>query len=216
MVPVEVLCHPRTVVCEFGHEVVNSRQILEESKRTGKLECPYCGLLPEYIVCNTAVLSKETGDKFRKDELWLTAAYPDGHTEQVTPESKDWADTYDENYCGIQQVTVNYRGAEAAVMVISENKGCRQCNAECNERCYADYIRFPYCTECMSRTALFTGKVQEEEQILGLQDLVCCLDEKGELLLKRGDFVTAALVQKGQYLTLLQREVMQDGGRGAE
>ena len=210
-VPVEVVCHPRRILCERGHEIINSKAVIAEYKRSGKLLCSYCEVIPEYIACDMALIQKKTGEKLCGEDVWTTVKYLDGHTEKITPETKEWQDTYDENYCGIQQVIIRYRGMEDTVMVVSENDSCRQCNQFCNERCYQDYIKFPYCIECMSKAPLFSGKVHEEEQQIMTKELLACLDRNQELLLQRGDFVSVVLMEQENQISFMQEQVKQDG-----
>ena len=145
------------------------------------------------------------------EEVWITAVYLDGHAEKVIPEAEEWQDTYDENYCGIQTATIHYRGKEAVVTVVSENRSCQQCNEPCNERCYQDYIMFPYCTSCMSKIELFTGKVIEEEQIIMTNELLACLDENKELLLQRGDYITLILYDSEKNISIIQEQIKCNG-----
>lgn len=210
-VPVEVVCHPRKVTCNNGHEIVNSKNIVEESRKTGNVKCPFCAVIPEYIAGNVSVVQKMTGAELTKEDIWILVKYLDGHTEQVTPDSEEWQDTYDRNYCGIQQVTILYRGKEDTVIVVSENPNCQQCQKACNERCYEDYLAFPYCIACMADVALFTGEVYEEEHNILKGELVSRLDAEQELILAAGDFVTVYVSSDGEYVTLQQREVLKDG-----
>lgn len=213
-IPVEVVCYPRTVKCENGHKIINDRNVVREYKESGKIICPYCKVLPESISCNTSVIYKETGTRLTEEEVWITVVYLDGHTETVTPKAKEWQDSYDENYCGIQEVVINYFGKEAVVTVLTENKACKQCGKACNERCFEDYRIFPYCIGCMSQAALYSGKVFEEEQRISANEMVAYLDLEQELLLCRGDFIILFLVKGEECISLLQRTILQDGRVG--
>ncbi len=210
-VPIEVVCHPRTVVCRNGHEIVNSVKILTESRERGVIVCPFCEVLPVEIICNTNVISRKTGAGLTEQELWVTVIFMDGHEETLSSDAAEWQDSYDENYCGIQRVTIFYRGAEAEVTVISENEVCQQCNGDCNERYYTDYAAFPYCIECMSKVMLFTGRIYEEEQWTSTAELTYWLDKEKEKCLKRGDFVVLYLSEHGRPVTVLQKKVLQSG-----
>lgn len=212
-VPVEVLRHPRTVICTKGHEVANSAEIIAEAKQTGNVECPYCKQIPESVTCNVSALYKKTGSVLEKEEVWLTVKYLDGHIEQITPDMEGWQDTYDVNYCGLQQVIIRYRGKEDTVLIVTENDNCIQCGNPCNERCLNDYEGFPYCTECMSKVLLFSGEVHEEEKQKENGEIVAILDSEKELCLQYGAFVTLYLLKNGEYETILQREVKQNGER---
>lgn len=210
-IPVEVFRHPRKVICTKGHEVVNSAEIIAEAKHTGNINCPYCKQIPESVTCNVSVLYKKTGNVLEKEEIWLTVKYLDGHIEQITPNMEGWQDTYDANYCGIQQVIIQYRGKEDTVLIVTENNNCIQCENPCNERCFNDYEEFPYCTECMSKVLLFSGEVYEEEKQKENGELVAILDSEDELCLQYGAYVTLYLLRNGEYETILQREVKQNG-----
>lgn len=210
-IPVEVVCHPRIVQCDKGHQVVNSRKVLEKYKATGRIGCPYCEVIPEYVACNKNVLMKKTGVDLNAEELWILVTYLDGHTEYVTSESPEWQDTYDKNYCGIQQVRIQYRGKETEVLVISENNGCQQCGSECNERYLTDYLIFPYCITCMSKVPLFSGKVVEEEAWIKNEELTEMLLKMGEVPLKMGDYAEVYVSKKSAYVTNIQRKIRKDG-----
>lgn len=212
-VPVEVICYPRVVTCVNGHEVVNTATVLDNILQSGKVDCPYCELLPAYVVCNTEVLMKKSGTKLTKEEVWLNVKYLNGNTEIITPESLDWQDNYDENYCGLQRVTISYRGENTTITVITENDVCSNCDKSCNGRSYEDYIAFPYCVACMSEALLFTGEVYEEEQIHSHNELLALLDAEGAIVLQAGGYVTIRLSKKGVTKVLLQQKIKRDGGR---
>ena len=78
------------------------------------------------------------------------------------------------------------------------------CNGECNERCFDDYAGFPYCTACMSEVALFTGTTYYEEIVTGMSQLENLLQEKGKVLLDKGDYITITLKKDGTYKSILQ------------
>lgn len=210
-VPIEVVCHPRTVTCLNGHEVVNSKEILEEWKQTGIIICPYCKAIPDSVQCNTSILKRRTGTALTRDELWVTVTYLDGHKEEIGPEAVEWEDNYDEYYCGIQEVTIRYCGAKTSVIIISENDSCKQCAGACNERYYTDYQAFPYCTSCMGKVLLFSGEVYEEEQELTNDEMITLLEEKKEVCLAFGDYITVRLTKDGEYQTVLQERINRDG-----
>lgn len=215
-VPVEVICYPRTVICINGHRVVNTESIIETAGRTGQIDCPYCKVLPEKMESNTSFLYKKTGSGLAAEEIWLEVTFMDGHVELVTPEQEDWQDNYDRNYCGLQGVVIQYRGLQTAISVLSENETCMQCFGACNERCLADYVSFPYCTECMSRALLFTGEVYEEEYSYKMPELISALDQKGEVQLGIGDYVQGWVVYEGEHMTLMQKVIRYDGSVGDE
>ena len=209
--PVEVDCYPRKINCSYGHSVVNSKEILEETNLSGTWECPYCKKLPLEMKCSTVFLSKTTGEFLGEDDLWLDVIYMDGHTERITPKEEEWQDDYDENFAGLQTVTIYYRGLKSKVTIFSENPKCRQCLDFCEKRNYLDYNLFPYCTDCMSREPFFTGEVQEEERCLEYKELAEILDKEGKVILKRGDYINLQLKQRGNYKCVLQKAVKQDG-----
>lgn len=209
-VPIEVDCYPRSILCKNGHKVVNSRRVLEEAEKTGVILCPYCSMLPDSITAEKTVLNKKTGEKLNSADLELVVRYKNGTTGIITPETEDWQDDYDENYCGMQKVTVRYRGKETCFVVLTENENCILCQNPCNDRSYQDYQKVPYCMQCLSEMTLFTGQFYEEERLMGMQELYSAWKDNGKMCLKRGDFVMVCLSKKG-YETILQREVRIDG-----
>ena len=214
LVPVEVLCHPRRVLCNHGHVIVNSVNVLEKSKEKGELACPFCETYPERMECVTALLYKKTGQRLTSEEIQIKVTYLDGHEEIITPETEEWQDSFDTNFCGLQPVTVYYRGMEEVFSVITENDVCKACGKTCNERCYSDYVSFPYCVDCMSGVELFSGEIFEEEQWTSTKELVACLDESGEYVLQTGDMILVYVKKKKQYQTLLYKKIMRDGKEG--
>lgn len=213
-VPVEVVCYPRVVRCKNGHEVTNSVAVLKESLQTGTVACPYCAFWPEKVQCERPLIYKKTGEALKKEENQITVTYLDGHKEVITPESEEWQDSYDNNYCGMQSVIVSYRGMEDCFTVISENERCRSCGKECNDRSYMDYLSFSYCTHCMSEVPLFSGEVYEAENVASVNEVLLALDTSGKWELQKGDFVVLQLSAKEKQLSLMQSKILQDGKSG--
>lgn len=213
-IPVEVECHPRYVTCAYGHQIVNSADILQETEQTGVIPCPYCASIPESLQANTAFLSRKAGKALSEEELWITAVFPDGSSKIITPQDEDWQDDYDENYNGIQTVTISYHGTETNVQIFSENGRCMQCDGSCEGRYYTDYTAFPYCTACMSQVALFTGTVYEEELVTEYQVLQSVLDESQEVVLNKGTYLCIRVCQNGKIRSIYQKSVLTDGKSG--
>lgn len=210
-VPVEVLCYPRKVICPNGHEVVNVKSILEKLKQTNYFDCPYCKVIPKEIICSEEVLQKKTGEKMTKEEVGMTVLFLDGHTEWITPDMEEWQDNFDENYCGIQQVIIRYRGKEDTITVVTVNDNCMQCNKACSGRSYPDYKAFPYCTSCMSDALLFTGKICQEERQLKNGEFLARLDSESEVELNAGTLIMLYLTRNDRYEAMIQNEVRKDG-----
>ena len=204
---VNVICYPRMQVCEYGHEFVNSKEYVQVSEKSETWEyCPYCKILPKEMRCTEELLIRSTGNDFGYGELWLEVTYFDGHKEWVAPDSLEWQDNYDENFCGLQLVTIQYRGMQEYVTVLAENDVCKNCQGSCKDRYYPDYALFPYCTECMSKEELFTGRVENEVIVRTTGEIVAALDKKGVFLLPGGDFLIAELVDKEKLVTILQKK----------
>ncbi len=212
-VPVEVICHPRIVVCDKGHAVVNTKEIMEESKLLGKTSCPFCSFIPEYISVDKAVVSIKTGTPINKTILKATVTYLDGSTEVIVPDSEEWQDDFDPEYCGTQEVTIRYRNKETKITLISENSVCNKCGGGCNDRSYKDYLEYPYCIECLSLMYMYTGETRQEEQLLSEAELLSILDSKGEVLFTRGDFMTLTY-RADKAMSCLQKEIKMDGRTG--
>lgn len=212
-VPVTVVCHPRILLCKYGHSVVNTKFVLEETKKTGNFVCPYCHLIPKTISCDVSGLKIKAGEQLTSISLGITVLFLDGHTEYITPDSEDWQDDFDMNYCGTQTVTIRFRNKEIMITIVTENPVCRNCGEQCNDRCPDDYEKNPYCTACLSEMYVDTGKWKGEEQIVLGKELVDCLNSNGEILLERGDFVVLAVEFKGNVISL-QQEIKIDGKSG--
>ncbi len=211
-IPVEVECHPRYVICDYGHQIVNSMDILLEAERTGNISCPYCKSIPESLLANTVFLRRKTGKPLSEEELWVTAFFSDGSSKRIGPQDEGWLDDYDENYNGIQNVTISYHGTETSVQIFSENELCLQCAGSCEGRSYTDYEAFPYCTDCMSQVALFTGEISEEEWVADFQNLLAVLYESGEIALSKGSYLCVSVRQNGKIRSTYQVDILTNGG----
>ena len=194
----ELICYPRKVVCERGHEYVNSKKIIEGG------ECPYCLFCPEKIESNIATLFCALGQSLGETVLYLTVTFPDGHEELVTPETPGWQDDFDKNYCGIQTVNLWYGGMEEQIVVVTEAEACKKCGKDCTARCYSDYKAYPFCTECMSKVPLFTGEVLELESLVTSEQIISRLDQEGGFILEEGDWLTVCLKKDGVVVSMLQ------------
>ena len=212
-VPIEVICHPKTVLCSNGHCIVNTKEIIEEKKLTGKIKCTYCSMLPMQLICDESELHIKTGEMLTGNQIRILVTYLDGNTEYVSPDSKDWQDDFDSNYCGKQEITIHYRNMETNLMVVSENPICEKCGKECNDRSYEDYVKYPYCLECLSGMHFLTGEIREEELLLSKEDLFAELELKGEILLNRGDFFVM-ICKRGKNMSVMQRKIRIDGKSG--
>ena len=210
-VPVEVICHPRYMVCDEGHRFVNSKKRVLLMEETGLLCCPYCEVMPETIKCSSNFLERKTGKTLTGEDIWITAIFPDGSERIVTPEDEGWQDNYDENYCGIQHVKISYCGVDTSVQILSRNETCKQCFESCEGRYYTDYVSFPYCTECMSKVPLFTGDVYEEKKEITFGEIVSLLDEAGEILFEKDEYICIRLRQGKRIVSLLQKRFLTDG-----
>ena len=206
-VPVEVVCYPRIVCCENGHEMANTDDVFRAVQSGEEPRCSLCREVPKELTLSTSILPRKTGTKLTGEELWINAVYQDGSWKQIYPENQEWQDNYDENFCGIQSVVIRYRNAEATLLVLSENDSCMQCGKECNDRSYGDYIKFPYCVVCMSQMALFTGNTVQEETIVSDKEIVSMLDNVQKLVLNFGDTVKVRILKNRRQCSLLYKIV---------
>lgn len=176
----------------------------------------YTGIIPEKIEASVGFFSRKGGTGLTGDELWITAFFSDGSSKIITPQEEKWQDTYDENYNGIQKVTISYYGVETSVQILTENGRCQNCRGSCEGRTYSDYAAFPYCTECMSMVPLFTGNLYEEEVVTDAKSLVSILDKDGEAVLNKGGYLCVSIRQKGRTRSVLQESILTDGGSQRE
>ena len=211
-VPIQVYCYPRIVYCENGHTIVNSEERLTDESNICSKQCPYCAVLPLYISCNKELLLKETGTVLTENDISISVVYMNGTVAEIFPDSLEWQDSYDENFCGMQEVSVKYRGKEDYFHVITSNTSCHNCGGQCNERCYEDYVKLPYCLDCLAERELFSGWMYEEI-ICSSEELLAYLDVNVEKCFSRGALVRMYLKKKNGYVVLLQEIVKQDGKR---
>lgn len=212
-VSVNVVCHSRTVLCEYGHVVVNTKELISEARENGNFSCPYCALIPENVFCDAMSVNLQTGEALTSDAPGIWVTFLDEHMEYVTPDCEEWQDDYDKNYCGTQEVTIRYRNKETMLTAITENPACIQCGGMCNDRCLADYEKYPYCIACLSELYVETGELQEEEQLLTGKELLECLAAYGEILLQRNDLAVTVFQYRGE-TAYMQREIKLDGRSG--
>ena len=210
-VNVKVICYPREVFCKEGHIFANTKERIHKQEATGEqMSCPICEKLPKKIECNQTTVVLKTGEHLSKSSLFLEVSYLDGHIEKIFPLSKGWQDNYDANFCGIQIVTIQYGTLQDTVVVISEGANCVQCNGICTGKSYEDYIKFPYCTSCMSGHFLFTGEVYEEEFCMNLNEIITFLEEKGEVFLKEGERMMVGIKKGTTYVSVIEKTVVKN------
>lgn len=185
----------------------------ENAEEMGEDDELYAGIIPEKIEASVPFLNRKTGKKLTGEELWITAFFSDGSSKIVTPQEEGWQDTYDENYNGIQKVTISYYGVKTSIQIFAENGNCQNCGGSCEGRLYSDYVIFPYCTECMSKVPLFTGKVYEEELVTDAKILLAILDTDGEIVLNKGGYLCVSIRQNGRIGSLVQKKILTDGGK---
>ena len=214
-IPIQVRCHPRTVQCNNGHTVLNDKRVIEEYKQSGTVLCTYCSMLPKKIFCEISGLNLKTGEKLTGEKIGVQVHYLDGSVEYVTPESEDWTDDYDEEFCGKQLVTIRYRNAETQIVVISENPPCIQCGNECNDRSKEDYKNYPFCIACLGKKYIFTGKVFSEEEVICENELEAAFEAEKEVVLTRGDYIVLEF-DIGCYKTIVQKKILTDGTSGTK
>lgn len=202
-IPIEIICHLRTRACDNGHTFANTKEVMEEEKENGVVICPFCNRIPEKMLPSSSVIRIMAGEELSSEIINVMVQYKDGTVEYITPESKDWQDDYDREYCGRQTVCLQYRGSKLTFEVLTENTPCSICKNPCNERCYRDNLEYPYCLDCLSALPMVTGKQLVEE-------LVSLTEFDREYLLKRGDFITAVLSLNGQRI-MIQRKIRTDG-----
>lgn len=210
-VDIEVICYPKELLCEEGHTFANTKERIEESEITGKqASCPVCKELPIKIECSETTILLKTGESLETTSLFLEITYLDGHTEQIFPWMKEWEDNYDENFCGVQNVMIQYGQLQDTVVVISEGKTCIQCGQVCTGKSYKDYIEFPYCTECMSKSLLFTGEVYEEEVRMNLNELIAFLEKERVLFMEEGEKLMIEIKKGTTYIAMMEKMVVRN------
>lgn len=210
-VEVNVICYPRELSCVEGHKFSNTKERIEEFEMTGMQSvCPICQELPKEIECSQDTMLLKTGEHLESTSIFLEVTYLDGHIEKILPSMKEWKDNYDENFCGVQTVTVQYGNLQDTVVVVSEGKDCSQCGNVCTGKTYQDYIEFPYCTECMSKSILFTGEVYEEELRMNLKELIAFLEEERILFMEAGDRLTISVKKGNNYISIMEKIVVKN------
>ncbi len=210
-VNVSVISYPRELSCEKGHIFPNTKERIQKEELTGeKSSCPICAKLPQKIKSNQTTVVLTTGESLSKSSLFLEVTYLDGHVEKVFPSMQGWQDNYDSNFCGIQTITIQYGQLQETVVVISEGAVCMQCGNRCTGKMYEDYKLFPYCTNCMAESLLFTGEVYKEEVRMSLRELVSFLEEKKEMFLEEGERIMIGVKKEGDYVSMIEKTVMKN------
>ena len=210
-VNVNVISYPRQLSCEKGHVFSNTKERIQQQELTGEQSnCPICEKLPQKIKCNQTTVMLTTGESLSKSSFFLEVTYLDGHVEKVFPSMQGWQDNYDSNFCGIQTVTIQYGQLQERIVVISEGAVCMQCGSECTGKSYEDYKKFPYCTNCMAESLLFTREVYKEEVRMSLRELVSFLEEKKEMFLEEGERLMIGIKKEGNYVSMIEQTVMKN------
>ena len=111
---------------------------------------------------------------------------------------------------------MRFRGEAMWITVISENETCKQCGDGCNDRCYTDYLRFPYCLDCLEEQEIFTCEFFEDEQQFLQEELFRELEQMQEVSFSAGDFVMLRLMNRERLVSLLQKKIRRDGERKAK
>ena len=210
-VDIDVICYPRELICDRGHTFANTKERIQQQEQTGEdVVCPVCEELPTKISCNTSTIYLKTGESLLESSLFLEVTYLDGHIEKIFPSELGWEDNYDSNFCGLQNVTIQYGQLQTMVVVISEGRNCEQCDKICIGKCFEDYIAFPYCTTCMSEQLLFTGEVYEELFRMNLKELVHFLEEEKQLFLKKGERVMVEVKKEKASICIVEKTVIKN------
>ena len=209
---VEVVCYPREKICIHGHKYPNTKERIVAEEEGEEMQCPLCERIPVNMECNTVLAYHRIGQKLSKEQVWLKVLYMDGHEEIITPDSKEWLDDFDEEFCGLQSVTIQYRGVQQQVVVITEAEPCLKCGKLCEGKCYADYQAFPYCVQCMSEVPLFTGELYETEIQKNESVIIQSLKQEERFCMEKGDFLTVHIRRGKDYVFMKQVSVKKRRG----
>ncbi len=144
---------PRNKTCINGHKY----NLKADGTDAG---CPYCkAWLSSLIITypSSGALTVYKGTTLPDNGVSLLATYMDGRTEILFNE---YVDNLDENFVGLQNVTISYKGKYVNLSVITKRvlKKCPECN-----RYYELHpdMSDPGCPFCLARTPLFTGNIME-------------------------------------------------------
>ena len=209
---VEVLCYPRQRICDKGHIYRNTKEMILAEQEGSMIVCPVCNIIPKEIVLNCQNLVQNTGGELKAEEVWLTVKYQNGSEVKITPDSEEWLDDFDENFTGLQAVTIQYHGLQTQLIVVTEGNPCRNCGTICEGRYYTDYELFPYCVKCMSEVPLFTGEVRSVDYKQAMGEIVETLDREGKFAMERNDFLAVYIKERRNYIMTEQCRIRKNKG----
>ena len=209
---VEVLCYPRQRICDKGHIYRNTKEMILTEQEGGMIVCPVCNIIPKKIVLNCQNLIQNAGEELQAESVWLTVNFQNGSEVKITPDSEGWLDDFDENFTGLQAVTIQYHGVQTQLIVVTEGNPCRNCGVKCEGRYYLDYELFPYCVKCMSKVPLFTGEVQSVEYKQTTGEIVESLDREGRFAMERNDFLAVYVKDRRNYIMAEQCRIRKNKG----
>ena len=189
-ISVDVTVWDDKVQCENGHFYPISKEAVADYRNSGVWRyCPYCEQIPKKIVVHKGSYEKTLGEAFGND-YFFSVYYWDGHTEIITPDTPGFVWDYDETYCGMQDVSISYKGITVTGLKVTNIGGsCVKCGNVCEERSLADYSACSLCDTCLQSQMVFSGDTYVEEATYGTEKILAVLLASGEYPLSYGDFL---------------------------
>ena len=197
---VSVQVYPRKLRCDNGHTYACTKEVIAEKESTGVWAgCPYCHIEVKKIDFLPANIVTQVGTDLVTAGLQCQITYMDGHIEMAVPNVDGFTTDYDSSYCGIQQVSVSYKGVVQDGLTVTTKGGtCVTCGLECSSRNYADYMLEKRCQNCLSGSPFFYGTTYVEESVTTMQEIEQLLQQDGEYPLSRNSYLELFLYQTGQ------------------
>ena len=194
--------YPRTRMCAEGHETTVTPEMIALYKSSGDYgACPLCSYTPISIAAtdvNTLV-----GTEWVDLPTVITVTYQNGDTEVIEKDDPELYYDFDSNYCGVQNVTLSYRGLQQQCMLVTlRERSCVACGALCSQRSYTDYERFNYCETCLAAKPFYMGEIYNLTDIKLHEDIISTLETTGEYKFMRGDYIKVTLTRVGRGLPI--------------
>ncbi len=190
-----VTVYQRNILCDAGHSYANTKERIAYYEKTGVIaECPYCAEIPEQIKLSEKIIYTTTGTPLSETGLFAYVYYKNGQEETVLSGCDNWQDNYDSGYCGMQLVTVCYKGKIVCELtVITKGGECQNCGRECSNRYYADYKETPFCDKCLAEIPIYTGTTEVSEYVIGEEAFFQTWETEGCYMFQKGSSLQVAV-----------------------
>ncbi len=191
---ISVTVIPKNAVCENGHLYPAAYS-----------QCPYCDAYVESIALTGAAMEQGraavySGTTLQESGYSLYVTYMDKDTELI---ANGWTDNLDNDYVGLQEVTISYKGKTEVfpVVVYAETKTCDSCgflyalNPDKSD---------PGCPYCFASVPYFTGQSMSYTTIIMSEDIMNGIyGNERRYIFAKGDTITVEVKNRKRSVILM-------------